>query len=474
MMSDEELCYLTVRQAVGLFARKGLSPRELIDAVLRRIAAVNPGINAFGDQFQEQALAAAGAAEARWMKGTARALEGVPLAVKDAQRVQGQRTTFGSPAYRDNIAETSDPMIERLIEAGAIVHARTTVSEFCYSGICRSQLWGTTRNPWNREYNPGGSSGGSAAALAAGMTPIATGTDMGGSIRIPASACGVVGYKPPHGRNPDGWPFNVDRFNHCGALARSVGDLALVQNIISGHHSRDPDSLRERVVAPVHAEPIAGMRIAWSPDLSYHRVDPEVRKNTENTLEIFRSLGCSVDEADLGWTEEIDRIATGWYESSTPGRMIAEAVKSTPSLVSPEIAKLARTFTGKMSLAQVFDLMNAMWRSLSSVFEDHDAFLCPTMTVAAVPAEHSMWAQDFTIDGVVVDPEYGYSMTHQFNVLGSCPAMSVPSGRTSAGVPTGLQIVGRPYDDFSVFRAALAFEEAVGGWYGSPESRPAL
>lgn len=472
MMSDEDLCYLTARQAVELFARKALSPRELMDAILRRIAALNLGINAFGDRFPEEALAAAATAEARWIKGTARALEGVPLAVKDAQRVQGQRTTFGSPAYRDNIAETSDPMIERLIAAGAIVHARTTVSEFCYSGICRSQMWGTTRNAWNRAYNPGGSSGGSAAALAAGMTTIATGTDMGGSIRVPASACGVVGYKPPHGRNPDGSPFNVDRFNHCGALARSVGDLALVQNIISGHHPRDPDSLGERVVAPVHAEPIAGMRIAWSPDLSYHRVDPEVRRNTEKAVATFREIDCTVDEVDLGWTEEIDRIATGWYESSTPGRMIAEAAKSTPSLVSPEIAKLAQTFTGKISLAEVFDLMNWMWASLSSVFEEHDVFLCPTMTVAAVPAEHSMWAEDFTIDGVVVDPEYGYSMTHQFNILGNCPAMSVPSGHTSTGVPTGLQIVGQPFDDVSVFRAGLAFEEAVGGWYTSPENRP--
>jgi amidase len=473
-MSDEDLCYLTARQAVELFARRDLSPRELMHAVLRRIAVINPGINAFGDQFPEEAFAAAAKAEARWMKGTARALEGVPLAVKDAQRVHGQRTTFGSPAYRDNIAEGSDPTIERLIAAGAILHARTTVSEFCYSGICRSQLWGTTRNPWNRNNNPGGSSGGSAAALAAGMTLIATRTDMGGAIRNPPSACGVAGYKPPHGRNPDGEPFNVDRFNHCGALARSVGDLGLVQSIISGHHPRDPDSLRERVVVPAHADPIAGMRIAWSPDLSYHRVDPEVRRNTEQAVLAFRELGCSVDEVDLGWTEEIDRIATGWYESSTPGRMIAETAKSTPSLLSPEIARLARSFARKISLAEVFELMNAMWRPLSAMFEEHDVFLCPTMTVAAVPAEHSMWAEDFTIDSVVVDPEYGYSMTHQFNILGNCPAMSIPSGRTSAGVPTGLQIVGRPFDDVSVFRAALAFEDKVGGWYASPESRPPL
>jgi Asp-tRNA(Asn)/Glu-tRNA(Gln) amidotransferase A subunit family amidase len=148
MSDDLDLCYLTATAALDLFARKALSPCELMDAVIRRIEAANPAINAFGDRFLDEAKAAAAAAERRWLDGTARPLEGIPVAVKDAQRVAGQRTTFGSPVYRDNTADRSDPLIERLLAAGAIVHARTTVSEFCISGVCTSPMWGTTCNPW--------------------------------------------------------------------------------------------------------------------------------------------------------------------------------------------------------------------------------------------------------------------------------------------------------------------------------------
>ncbi len=167
-------------------------------------------------------------------------LEGVPLAVKDAQRVKGKRTTHGSLIFKDNIDDHSDPMIERLQKAGAIIFARTTTPEFCLSGVCHSRIWGITRNPWNLDYGPGGSSGGSGAALAAGLTTLATGTDIGGSIRIPASACGIVGFKPPHGRNPDGPPANFDRFNHCGPMTRSVADAALMQNDHIGTASARP------------------------------------------------------------------------------------------------------------------------------------------------------------------------------------------------------------------------------------------
>jgi amidase len=326
MSGDLDLCYLSAIEALDLFRQRALSPRELVDAIIRRIEAVNPVINAFGDCFLDEAKTAATAAERRWLDGTARLLEGIPVAIKDAQRVAGQRTTFGSPAYRANIADHSDPMIERLLAAGAIMHARTTVSEFCISGVCTSPMWGTTCNPWNFAYSPGGSSGGSAAALAAGMTLLATGTDMGGSIRVPASACGVVGYKPPHGRNPDGEPFNADRFSHCGPLARSVGDVGLVQNIVSGQHPRDHDSLSDKVVVATSPVEITGMRIAWSPDLSYRLIDSDVRANTERAQLVFAKLGCVVDQVDLGWSDRIDRIAAGWYRSSTIGRMIEKAV----------------------------------------------------------------------------------------------------------------------------------------------------
>jgi Asp-tRNA(Asn)/Glu-tRNA(Gln) amidotransferase A subunit family amidase len=474
-MDKLDLCYLTAKQALDLFARLELSPAELIKTLIERSEACNPIINAFSDCYFEEALTKAREAEKRWRSGTARRLEGIPVAVKDAQRVAGQRTTYGSPIHRDNIARHSDPMIERLLEAGAIVHGRTTVSEFCLSGVCHSPMWGTTFNPWNRQYSSGGSSGGSGAALAAGMTVLATGTDMGGSIRVPASACGLVGYKPPHGRNPDGAPFNVDRFNHCGALARSVGDIVLMQSIIAGQHRDDHDSLAEKLSYPNSVESIAGLRIAWSPDLSYRAVDPEVRANTARALSVFERLGCDAKRVDLGWSENIDHIAADWYRQTHFGQMLTAAVKDHAQLVSADLRRLALSWEQEPTgVAHVFEFIGRMSCSFARVMDGSDLLICPTMSIAAVKADQSMWDKEFEIDGRRADPEFGYSMTHQFNLLSNCPAVSVPSGRTRSGLPTGLQIIGRPFDDLAVLRAAWAFEAAVGPWYSSPASRPQL
>ena len=253
---------------------------ELTKALIARAEKVNPKINCFADRYFDEALAQAKAVrgalhEAR--RARPAPLDGMPLAVKDAQRVKGKRTTQGSLIFKDWVDDHSDPMIERLQKAGAIILARTTTPEFCLSGITASRIWGVTRNPWNTEWGPGGSSGGSGAALAAGLTTLATGTDIGGSIRIPAAACGVVGFKPPHGRNPDGPPANFDRFNHCGPMTRSVADAALMQNVTSGPHPLDHDSLRQKVKLPTEAASIKGMKIAYSVDFGYVPVEPDVR-----------------------------------------------------------------------------------------------------------------------------------------------------------------------------------------------------
>lgn len=458
-----DLAFMSAHRALRLFATRELSPHDVFEAVAKRIESENPTINAFGDMFLDQAADLARKAEKRWTDGTARPLEGILVAVKDAQRVAGQRTTFGSPALKDNFACRHDPMIERLLNAGAIIHARTTTSEFCVSGVCVSPMWGTTRNPWNHEYSPGGSSGGSAAALAAGMTTLATGTDMGGSIRVPASACGATGYKPPHGRNPDGAPFNVDRFNHCGPLARSVADIALVQNVVSGQHAQDPDSLPDPPILPTLAGAVRGMRVGWSPDLSYKQISKEVLKNTEAAIDRLRNLGCVCEPVDLAWTDAADRAASAWYAHFGTSTLLLDAMTRDPSAVSPDLRQLAdeiRQARRGTQLSDVFQVIAEMSATFEKAMRGFDVFICPTLSVPAVRADQSMWATDFQIEGTSVDPEFGYSMTHQFNLLAACPVISVPSGLAPSGVPTGIQIVGRPFDELPPIRLALAYEGA--------------
>jgi amidase len=357
-------------------------------------------------------------------------------------------------------------MIERLRAAGAIIHARTTVSEFCVSGVCTSPMWGTTRNPWHLDFSPGGSSGGSAAALAAGMTTLATGTDMGGSIRVPASACGVVGYKPPHGRNPDGHPFNLDRLSHCGPLARCVADIAAVQNVVAGPYPADIDSLPDPPALPTRAGNVRGLRIGWSSDLSYRAVSADVAANTRQAVQSLRGLGCTCEEVELGWTDEIDEAASAWFAFFGTSAMLLEALAREPSSVSPDLRRLGehlrRTRQHPNLLPHVFQTISAMNAGFERAMRGFDVFICPTMAVPAVKADQSMWARNFDIEGVNVNPEWGYSMTHPFNLLCTCPVISVPSGLSKEGLPTGIQMVGRPFDEHSVFRLALAYEAAIG------------
>jgi len=475
-MLDANLAYLPASRQLELFARGELSPREVLQAQMARAESFNPRLTAFGDCYFEDALRAATLSEDRWRNGNPRTLEGLTVAIKDAQNIKGRRTTYGSRAFQDNLAEATDPIVERLQEAGAVVLARTTTSELCLSGVNRSSIWGLGRNPWDMGYSPGGSSGGSAAALAAGFTTLATGTDMGGSIRVPASACGIVGYKPPHGRNPDAYPNSLDLFCVCGPMARNVSDVIHMQNVIAGRHWRDPHSLPKPGDISLSGDDIRDLRIAYSLNLSYRRVDPDVRENTLAALETFKTLGCNVREVDLGWTPDIDGICVHWFNMMWAGRTLVDLLENSPDLLPQGLKQAAREAqrSTPADLARVYEMINAMSLSFGRIMSDHDIFVCPTMTVPAVRADQDMLAGGLMIDGEEVDPEFGYSTTHQFNMLGTCPVLSIPSGRSRLGVPTGLQIVGRPYDDAMVFRAALAFEAARGIWYETPETRPPL
>lgn len=458
----DDLCYLSATDALAQFRAGSLSPVELTRAVIARSQAVNPKINAYTYTFFDRALEAAKAAEARYRAGSSRPLEGIPLAVKDSNPVAGEITTYGSKIYADHRPERTHPGVQRLLDAGAILLARTTMPEFGEAANCYTPLWGVTRNPWNTEYGPGGSSSGAGASLAAGMTTLADGSDIGGSIRIPAACCGVVGYKPPYGRNPNPYEASFDPYMHYGPLARTVSDIALMQNVISGVHVEDIGTLREKVHIPAQLEPIEGWKIAYSVDLDYFQVDDEVRRNMLETLQGLREAGCQVDEVKLGWTEE---TYDAWYivngMRGSAARKVPDVEHWRPHLADYTVDVLDTGIRATSEqLVRALEVHVEMYRSLGPILETYDAFICPTNAIPSVVADRSPLDLDLKINGEPASRVVAsaWFMTYPFNMLSQLPVISVPSGFASTGVPTGIQIVGRSYDDLSVFRVAATLE----------------
>lgn len=478
-MSDLDVCYMPATEALAQFRARKLSPVELMKAVVARAEQVNKKVNAFTYTYFEEALAGARKAEAKYMKSGARlgALEGLPVAIKDESYIKGKPTSFGSLIHKDFVAETTSPNNERILKAGGIAHARTATPEFSCSSVTWTRLWGVTRNPWNTKFTPGGSSGGSGASLASGTCSIATGSDIGGSIRIPASCSGVVGYKPPYGRNPDDPPFNLDPYCHTGPMARSVADAILLQNVMCGPSPTDIASLRPKLRLPTSYKPIKGWRIAYSLDLGFYEVDKDVAANTKAALDVFRSLGATVEEVDLGWTVDVLKGAVD-HLNHLFGASVGKSLKTHGRLMTT----YARDFAKHGAKSKAADFLHAMevaaqaYMSLGPVLEKYDVLICPTTALPAVRADFDPTIHDVRINGKKQDiwPIIAWCMTPPFNMLSRCPVLSVPSGHAKNGVPTGIQIVGRTYCDADVFRAGMAYETAVGGWYRSKQGRPAL
>jgi Asp-tRNA(Asn)/Glu-tRNA(Gln) amidotransferase A subunit family amidase len=460
-MSSDDLCRLGIEEALTLFRTRRLSPVELLQALLERAAETEPLVNALAEQFNEKSLAAARLAEGRYMQRNSepRPLEGIPFSVKVSMAVQGRRMTSGSLVYKDRVSDVTEPTVQRLLDAGGVFHAQTASPEFSWAWVCYSRLYGVTRNPWNTEITAGGSCGGSAAAVAVGSTMFSIGADSAGSIRMPSAMCGVVGFKPPSGRNPEGVTYCDDLYNDYGPITRSVGDCVTVQNVISGPHPLDNNSLKPKLELSWPPESISGLHLAYSMDLGFMQITDDVRRNTLSALDKLRDAGASVEEVSMDWAQEACDAAD-WYGDFMAGDLFADMLKNHKDELTdytPYFAEICLQATREQFI-ESFLATNRAWCKFSEILEHHDAFLCPTVATTQVPAEMKPW-EDMIISDQVVDR---WVLTLLFSMFRTCPVMTVPSGLADNGVPTGLQVVGRTFDDATVMGVAAAVEAGIG------------
>ena len=462
---DRDLCFVPAVELVRLYRARKISPLEVMQAVLARIDAVNPTVNAYVTVARESALAAARrATQAFGRRGAPLPpLHGVPVSIKDLTATKGIRTTWGSLAYRDHVPEKDDLVVERLKAAGAIVVGKTNTPEFGAGGNTFNALFGATRNPWNPALTSGGSSGGAAVAVACGMGPIAQGTDLGGSVRVPASFCGVLGFRPTPGLVP-AYPRTLawDTLSVTGPLARTVGDVALMLAAIAGPDDRAPisyESDTSQFARAVRAPSVKGWRIAWSQDLNgLLPVDEEVAAVAQSALRVFRALGAKVEIAspDFSGMKEIVRgtravTMVALQADKLPGwreRLQKDLVRDIDQGLTATARDVARSEM----------LRSALWQRVREFMASRELLVLPTVAVPPFPVEQPYPTE---INGKTLDDytEWFY-LTYGITLTG-LPAISVPCGFTQNGLPVGLQIVGRRRQEAAVLRAAAAYEAAA-------------
>jgi aspartyl-tRNA(Asn)/glutamyl-tRNA(Gln) amidotransferase subunit A len=444
----------------NLIRSKDLSPVELIEATLTRIKAVNPHLNAFvalrADEALEEAKALAEDIAAGKDRGP---LAGIPIGVKDMEDTRGMVTSFGSIPFKDNMVQNDSVQVARLKAAGAIVVGKTNTPEFGFTGFTKNRLHGVTGNPWNPECTPGGSSGGAAAAVAGCMVPLATGSDAGGSIRIPASYCGCFGFKPSYGRIPLGPlpALHMSHTWHLGPLSRTVTDAALYLDCVAGYHPADPDSLPRPYLSYVDClgKLPGGLKIGFSPDLGYARVQKDVASVVDQALKAFEDLGHTVDI----WHGKIPRVDDAWSKLMT-----YELYAMVHRQLDDIRAEMGRTLVNSLDQAKKLEvhdfiaIQNARAElndTLAGFFTEFDLLLTPTMPTEAFAAKGPPPEE---IDGQPITLLDAVAFTYPFNLSGH-PAATVRAGLTVNGLPAGLQIIGPRHRDERVLQAAYAYEQ---------------
>ena len=461
-MSTSEIIYMPAVEMATAIREKRLSPVEVVDAVLDRIDKLNPRLNAYCTLMAEGARRQAEEAENLVIKGEElRPLHGVPVSIKDLIFTKGVRTTFGSRIYENFIPDADNIVVERLKAAGAIVMGKTNTPEFGFMGVTDNHLFGPTRNPWNLDRHAGGSSGGAAAAVVAGMGPLAVGSDGGGSIRIPSSFCGAFGLKPSYGRVPRG-PGLPDwqTLSHTGPITRTVTDAALMMEAIAGRDDRDINSLPETRLEYLSflGGDLKGLRVGWSPDLGYALVDPEVLAITTTALGVFESLGAGVEDAGLELGNQGRTFSIIW--GVTIASEVADKLEKWRDMMNPQLVQMVERGINVRAIdyAYAAQARKEFWSTIQPLFEKYDVLLTPA---TAVPAFDVSTYQVTEIAGIKGTPALDWTpFTYPFNFTGQ-PAASVPCGWTEEGLPVGLQIVGRRFADATVLKVAAAFERAA-------------
>jgi aspartyl-tRNA(Asn)/glutamyl-tRNA(Gln) amidotransferase subunit A len=459
-VSDSELCFMTARQLASAYRRRKLSPVEVVDAVLARIEELNPKLNAFCLVRAKEARKEAKKAEQSFRRrSNVGPLCGVPVSIKDLIFTKDIRTTGGSKIFEQFIPDEDEASVARLREAGAIIVGKTNTPEFGYIAVTHNPLFGITRNPWNLDKTAGGSSGGAAAATAAGLCPLALGSDGGGSIRIPAAFSGIFGFKPSFGRVPHlpgfaGW----ETLAHTGPLTHTVGDAALMMDVMAGPDDSDRHSLPK--IANTYSGSmrgsLKGTKVAWSADLGYATVDPTVLEIAAAAAVAFKKAGCRVKEYDPGLRCPEDILGTlvvADFCAALGGQLEEWGDKIDPPLAT--LVEMGKHVSAKDYVQATFKRQE-FHVEVQKIFEQHDFLLTPT---TAVPAFEAGKMAPETVAGKRLSSTIGWMpFTYPFNLTGQ-PAASVPCGFTKDGLPVGLQIVGRRHDDVGVLRMAAAFEK---------------
>ena len=478
-MSDE-LCFTPATELVDRIQAGDLSPVTVIDAFLERIDRINDQLTAYVTVCDERARSEALEAEQAIQRGEKLGpLHGIPIAIKDLTRVNGVRTTFGSPSFADYVPTADDTVIKRLRDAGAIILGKTNTPEFGRKTVTENSVFGASTNPWDLTRITGGSSGGSAAAVAAGLAPLALGSDAAGSIRIPSSACGVYGLMPDFGRVPHG-ASNVDAYEnslpytYLGPIARTVEDAALMLNVIAGPDMNDPFSLPQAPSSyrDVVDEAISELSIGYSIDFGESIISTEVQSSIESTLQNLSEAGATVEPVNITfeetWEERheaLERILqaryVGLYENlkrDSNVDLLADDTEVTPEVKS-RIEKGLQI--GTRELAEARRIRTSVYREIQSAVAQFDILATPTLgrTAFELDIDHP------TVDGVSVHPMHGWTLTWLLNLSGN-PAGSVPIGFSDNGLPIGMQLIGPRFGDRDVLKAS-AFVEQTMPWVGS-------